>query len=95
MQEHFNFSDKQMKLLAKQGVSTTNLFNFARKYGIGNNEEAFTFINLYYVVDDLSDFNLPPHLPSRRIARELFNNLDIKEQIMLGEYIEAKEDGEF
>jgi len=95
MQEYLNLTDSQMKTLKKQRVSTANLFNFAKKYSVNDKQESFSFINLFYVVDDIGDFTQPPHLPSRKIARELFNNLDIKEQIMLGEYIEAQEDGEF
>ena len=92
MQEHFNFTDEQFKKLLGDGVTVTHLFKFARDWDFSGKELPVTDLHLLYYIDEKGDFNQPPHLPSKKIARAIFNKLTTKEQMYILQYIEWSEE---
>lgn len=95
MQEHFNFTNAQMEALSSEGVTVKQLYEWARNYSIQGSDEKMSYVNLFYYVDKKGDFNELPELPSKKIARMLFENLEIKQKIELSEYISDLEEKQF
>lgn len=95
MHEHLGLNDEQGAELLGSGVTVKNMFDFARNYAVKGSDNPLTYVNLFYYVDEKGDFDGAPHFAHKKIARVLFENLDIKQKIELSEYISDLEDGEF
>ena len=91
MQEHYQFTDQEMKTLEAKGVTIADLFYAVKDFKI--EEAAPSKISLYHYIDTHGDF-----LESKRkgdiIAMVIFEKLEIQDKLAVAEYIEFIEEGE-
>jgi hypothetical protein len=59
MQEHFGFTDDQMKLLSKKRIGIKELFKFARDFDPTGKMCPVSGVTLYYYMDKKGDFMGP------------------------------------
>lgn len=91
MKDHFNLSDKAYKQLLKEKVTIKDFFKTAKLFDPENVGAGATKVGLLYYIDKKGDFNQPPKFSHKRIALAVFESLNIKDQIMVAEYIEVME----
>ena len=92
MQRHFCFTNSQMSNLKKKSIGDTQLFKFANDYDLTGNRAEIGLINLLCYIDKKGDFTEKPMFVSKLICMEIFKNMQTKEKMFIGEYIEHMEE---
>lgn len=95
MQEHFGFSDEQMKLLAKKNIGVKDLFQFANKFDPTGNLAPISGVTLYFYIDKKGDFMEPPNFKNKEICKQIFERLDTEDQMLVLQYANDKEEKVF
>ncbi|MBV1928691.1 MAG: hypothetical protein KUG81_04185 [Gammaproteobacteria bacterium] len=98
MQEHYGITDAEFKGLVKSGVTDGDLYRAVKFFDPNGSGVPLGKVSLLYYIDSKGDFNSPPtKLKHKLIAKALFKSLDLKssEKMMILEYIEDANDGEF
>jgi hypothetical protein len=91
MKDHFQLSTKQYNTLIKQGVTVKDFFDSIPLFDPYKTGSEINKVGLLYYVDEKKDFNQPPFFPHKKIALAYFENLSIKEKILVAEYIDMQE----
>jgi len=94
MREHYQINDKAWSELQKHKISLPDLFRCVKLFDPNESNSEITKVNLMYYVDKKGDFNNPPLLPHKRIAKAVFDSLDTKEKLEIMEYIDYLENGD-
>lgn len=85
MQEHFNLTNAQYKFLIDNGVSVKDLFYMARN-DFNSENACVSKISLLYFIDIHGDFTEVKNNKDL-VANTIFESLDIKDKIEIGEYL--------
>ena len=92
MEEHFGFTKAQYDALLKGGVTVRNMLDAVSAFDPIKSGLPLTTVNLYYLIDKVGDFRLPPFTAEKKIAKVFFENFSAKEKIKIFDYLEGDED---
>ena len=88
MKDHYGFSDDAYDALIKSGVTVKDLFRAVSLFDPYDSGAEINLTGLLYYVDKKGDFNEPPLLPHKKIAKAFWEQLPIREKIAVAEYID-------
>ena len=91
MKDHYQLTDESYEELLSQSVTVKDMYNAIPLFDRDGNGLEIGIIGLLHYVDKKGDFNSKPIFPHKRIATAIFNQLAIKDKIMVAEYIELAE----
>ena len=90
MQDHYQLNNKEYLQLLNKGVTVKDLFDSVKVFSPYNNLVKINTHSLYFFVDSFGDFIESQKTPIHKIAKFLWERLDIKEKIAIAEYIEKE-----
>lgn len=95
MAEHYQLTEESVGFLEGHGVKFQHLFSSVKLFDPHGTNSEINKIGLLYYVDEKGDFNEPPFFPHKRIAQAVYNQLPVVDKLMIAEYIDVMENGEY
>lgn len=94
LQEHYNLSAAQCSSLSKVGVQQIDLFRNIKFFDPHDSKAPISKINLLYYLDNQGDFQQPPLVSHKLIAKEIFETLTSKEKLEVLSYLDYINNGD-
>jgi len=91
MKDHYRLNSEQYENLMNNNVTVVHMFKAMQLFDPNKTGAEVGLVGLLYYVDSKGDFESPPNFPHKKIAKAVFNMLEIKDKIMVAEYIEDSE----
>ena len=86
---HYGITDNiYQDLLVAKGIKPIDFLTYLPLFDPDGTYTPLSKIHLLYYLDQFGNFDEPPLVPHKRIAKAIFDNLDIKDKFEIIAYIQ-------